>query len=55
MGKWLYRWEVEYYTSGGFLHTKYVEAKSRDDALDEVRKCGERIIEIKCCRRTDRY
>lgn len=55
VGKWLYRWEIEYYTDGGFLHRVYVEAKTRTEALEKAFKCGERIIEIKCCHRTDTY
>lgn len=55
MGKWLYSWEIEYYTSGGFLNRKVFSAKSREDALGQLFKSGIRVIEVKCCHRIDTY
>lgn len=51
MGKYKYDFEVTYYTTGGFLKTKWFLAKNREDALKQLRQSGEKVIEVQCVRR----
>ena len=54
MGRYTYTWLVEYYGAGCFLKRKYVEAKTKADAIKQVRE-QDKVIEIYCCVRTDRW
>lgn len=55
MGRYVYTWRVHFYGVGGFTQNICVEAKTRQDAIDEVKKRGFRIIEIISCTRVDKW
>ena len=55
MGRYVYTWRVRFYGSGGWVNDLVVEAKTRQAAIDEVKKRGYRIVEIICCVRVDRW
>ena len=55
MGKYNYEWRIDYYSSGCFLCHKYILAKNREDALRKLHESGEKVIEVLCCRRIDKW
>lgn len=55
MGRWSYDWEITYYGSGGFIRSKSILAKTREDAIRKLRESGEKVIEIISVRRTDKW
>ena len=55
MVRWKYDWHVRYYSSGGWIKDYYTTAKTREDALQQLRKTGENVVEVICCRRVDRW
>ena len=55
MGRWSYDWEITYYGSGCYIRRKTFRAKTREDALRMLREIGEKVIEIVCVRRTDKW
>lgn len=54
MGRWSYNWLVEYYSTGGFLKRTWIDAKTREDAIRQVRE-QDKVIEVHCCVRTDKW
>ena len=54
-GRYKYEWRIDYYGSGCFLRTAYFTAKSREDALKQLRDSGATVIEILSARRIDRW
>lgn len=50
-----YSWSIEFYSKGGFIKNVSVTANNREEAIKKVRDSGETIIEMICCRRTDRW
>lgn len=55
MGKYNYEWRIDYYSTGGFLKKAYFTAKSREDALRQLRASGATVIEILSVRRIDKW
>ena len=55
MGRWRYRWHVQYYGSGRFIRDFYTDAKDRAEALKNLHDTGATVIEILSCERTDRW
>ena len=51
MAKFIYSWRCEFYTTGGWFKRVYVDAKTREEALNVIRKKYE-IIEIRCVERS---
>lgn len=43
------RWRIDYYGSGCFIYTKYIDAKTREDALKQLWNSGKKVIEIYRC------
>jgi len=48
MGRWSYSWLVEFYL-GQWLERKYIDAKSKAEAINKVRQMVPGITEIHCC------
>lgn len=55
MGKWLYKWEIEYYDNGLLIRRVYVRAKDKTNALKKLLETEKHVIEIKSCRRIDTW
>lgn len=56
MGRWEYKWRIEYYNGGLFIHDMIVSAKTRADALEKFwETVNERVIEIRNCCRIDTW
>ena len=47
-----YTWLIEYYGENGIIKRKYVDARTRRDALSQV---NDFVIELICCIRVDRW
>lgn len=54
MARYKYTWLVEFYGEGCMVKRRYIEAGTRAEALEKVRK-GSRIIELVCCVRVDKW
>lgn len=54
MGRWVYTWFIEYY-EGQWINHKFIEAKTRTEAIQKLRATYEKVTEIVCCRRTERW
>ena len=55
MGRWLYRWQIEYYGAGNMIDRVTILAKSRQDAIAELRKTGRKILEVRSCIKVEVY
>ena len=55
MGRWIYTWQIEYYGENGIIRSRIIDAKTKQDALDALRRSGELVIEVICCIRIDRW
>ncbi len=53
--RWTYTWLVEYYGENQIIRRKYVDAKTKPDALNRIRESGEMVFEIICCVRVDKW
>ena len=54
MGAYKYTWQVEFYSLDGIIKNKYVDARTRQEAL-EIASASHKIIELITCRRIDTY
>lgn len=55
MGRWLYRWQIEYYGAGNMIDRVTILAKSSQDAIAELRKTGRKILEVRSCIKVEVY
>ena len=51
----MYTWLIEYYGENLIIRRKYVDAKSKQVALNKMRESGEKAVEVICCVRIDTW
>lgn len=54
MSKYVYTWEVEFYTLNGFIKREYIDAKTRAEAI-KVAGAKHKIIQLITCHRVDTW
>lgn len=47
MGRYNYLWRCEFYTNGGWLKRVFIDAKTRDEAIEKLHK-EYNVIETLC-------
>lgn len=54
MSKYKYTYQVEFYSTDGIIKNIYIDARTRQEAL-EIASKAYKIIELITCRRIDTY
>lgn len=54
MSKYKYTYQVEFYSTDGIIKNKYIDAGTRQEAL-EIAGTKDKIIQLITCRRIDTY
>lgn len=54
MRAYKYTWQVEFYSTDGIIKNKYIDAGTKQEAL-EIASKADKIIQLITCRRIDTY